>query len=70
MVHASFNKYEFLTKEFIVKRIENSFIGEPFDEFNQIYGEAVLYYPPSPFWVKVRFYKYYILNLLKSIFSF
>ena len=70
MVHASFNKYEFLTKEFIVKRIENSFIGEPFGEFNQIYGEAVLYYPPSPFWVKVRFYKYYILNLLKSIFSF
>jgi hypothetical protein len=30
IVHASFNKHEYVTKNFIVDRIENSFIGETF----------------------------------------
>ena len=74
MVHASFNKYEFLTKEFSVKRIENSFIGEQIDEFNKKqYGEAILDPPPPPLLysvkVKVKFYRFCIFNLVNSLFA-
>lgn len=77
MVHASFNKYEFLSKEFGVKRIENSYVGEPLlDEFTQIYHEALLD-PPILYWVKIKvevkifiFCLSYIVNLVKSKFSY
>jgi hypothetical protein len=43
IVHASFNKYEYTTKEFIVKRVDNSFIGETFinNKFNFLDREAI-----------------------------
>jgi hypothetical protein len=74
MVHASFNKYEFLTKKFIVKRIENSFIGECIDEFNKkIYGEAILDPPLASLRyllkVKFEFYRFCIFNLVNSLFA-
>jgi hypothetical protein len=43
IVHASFNKLEFATKEFIVNRVENSFIGEYYfdNNFNFSHRDAI-----------------------------
>lgn len=71
VVHASFNKHEFAIKEFVVKRIDNSFIGETFinNEFSFTDRKAIKEIKLF-FWqcVKAEGFKFYFyLNILSRI---